>query len=101
MVEDTGSNQQNKERAAEIFQNIFSEIYLGSCNNPLDLDLIKTEIEGQMKIQFDEAMTWNFEQCFNDADTDNVSEDRIILIFTLLELLDEIADEGADTRVPD
>ena len=78
MVEDTNADQQNKERAAEIFQNIFSEIYLGSCNNPLELDLIKTEIENQMQIKLDEAMTWNFEQCFFDADTNKVSINGVV-----------------------
>lgn len=74
MVETPDAHQQNKERASEIFQNIFSEIYLGSCNNPIEFDVIKAEIESHMKIQFDEATTWNIEQCFSDADTDNVSK---------------------------
>ena len=34
----------NKERASEIFQNIFSEIFLANCGNPVDFETTKTEI---------------------------------------------------------
>ena len=40
----------NRERASEIFQNIFSEIFLANCGNPVDFETTKSEIEKKMKI---------------------------------------------------
>ena len=35
---DADLNAEMKERASEIFQNIFSDIFLANCGNPVDLD---------------------------------------------------------------
>ena len=63
-----------KERASEIFQNVFSEMFLANCGNPVEYDMVKSEIESMMKIKFDEATTWSFDQCFYAADTSKVSQ---------------------------
>ena len=75
MVELTSEDLQalNKERAGEIFQNIFSEIYLANCGNPVDYETTKTEIEKKMKLQFDDAKLELFEKFFSQADDKNVS----------------------------
>ena len=63
-----------RERASEIFQNIFSEIFLANCGNPVDFETTKSEIEKQMKLEFDEASLENFELFFQEADDNKVSE---------------------------
>ena len=75
MVELSPADQQslNRERAGEIFQNIFSEIFLANCGNAVDQETTKSEIEKKMKIQFDETSLESFEKYFNDADTKKVS----------------------------
>ena len=76
MVELSDADRQalHRERASEIFQNIFSEIFLANCGNPVDFLTAKSEIEKKMKIQFDnETILENLEQCFNDADVNKVS----------------------------
>ena len=74
MVEAADATAQNKERASEIFQNIFSQIFLANCGNPIDVNLARSEITKHMKIEFDDQKLEAFEQCFVEADTDNVSK---------------------------
>lgn len=62
----------NKERASEIFQNIFSEIFLANCGNPVDFETTKTEINKKMKIQFDETKFELFEKFFFQSTDKNV-----------------------------
>lgn len=45
----------NKERATEIFNNIFSEIYLAMTGNPIDFETTMQAIEKEMKLQFQDA----------------------------------------------
>ena len=73
MADYEDSAQLIKERASEIFQNVFKEIFLANCGNPVDFETVKTEIVKSMKIEFDETALWNLEQFFNEEDTENVS----------------------------
>ena len=66
----------NKERASEIFQNIFSEIFLANCGNPVDFETTKTEINKKMKIQFDETKFELFEKFFFQSTDKNVRRQR-------------------------
>ena len=54
----------NKERATEIFNNIFSEIYLAMTGNPIDFETTMQSIEKEMKLQFQDAQTEQFEKFF-------------------------------------
>ena len=60
---------------------MFSEIFLANCGNPVEYDMIKAEMESMMKIKFDEATTRSFDQCFDAADTSNVSQVNANAIF--------------------
>ena len=61
----------NKERATEIFNNIFSEIYLAMTGNPIDFETTMQAIEKEMKLQFQDAQTEQFEKFFQDCDANN------------------------------
>ena len=74
MAESDDKAELNRQRASDIFQNIFSEIFLANCGNPIDFNMTKMEIEKQMKLKFDEAGLWNFEKLFNEADENNVRD---------------------------
>ena len=69
---DADLNAEMKERASEIFQNIFSDIFLANCGNPVDLDQTKTAFQQAMG-PLQENQIEDMEQFFYDADTDNVS----------------------------
>ena len=62
----------NKERATEIFNNIFSEIYLAMTGNPIDFETTIQAIEREMKLKFKDAETEQFEKLFQDCDTNQV-----------------------------
>ena len=56
-------------------------MFLANCGNPVEYDMVKAEMESMMKIKFDEATTWSFDQCFDAADTSNVSQVNASAIF--------------------
>ena len=70
----TVSEQQDRERGIQIFQNIFSEIFLANCGNPLDFQTTKQKIEKKMKLEFNEGEKLeSFEKFFLQADTSKVN----------------------------
>ena len=77
MVDYEDTAQLNKERAGEIFQNVFKEMFLANCGNPIDFEIVKTEMQKMMKIEFDESTLWDLEQYFNEEDSSKVSSHKI------------------------
>ena len=72
---DADLDAEMKERASEIFQNIFSDLFLANCGNPVDLDQTKEAFQQAMG-KMTEKEIEDLEQFFYEADNDNVSEEK-------------------------
>ena len=61
-----------KQRANAIFKNIFQEIFLSNCSNPIDFEQMKEAFQKHMGGSLTEAQMDDLEQLFFQADLTNV-----------------------------
>ena len=61
----------NEERATEIFDKFFNEIYLATTSNPIDFQTTKDAIERKMKIQLQDQQVEQLEKLFQDCCDNN------------------------------
>ena len=63
----------NKERAKEIFSNIFQGVFLSTNGNPITLEQTKQAFRQHMGDDFSEQQIEDIEQIFVSADVNSVS----------------------------
>ena len=70
----TSSQEQaesHEERARQIFDNVFEEVFVSNCGNPLSLEQVKTAFQKQLGDSCTEDLEHDLEKFFYGADEDN------------------------------